>query len=379
MKKSILERVQKRYGRFGSPGRVGRALRASRAERLGGSHGVLALPLSGTAVLAFLLLLFAGTARAQFGNLEPDYELISSTGQTILDRYAPDAIRKQFDFASPGELASWFGMLRGALDGDDLAALADLQPAARQAPAFLSALPQTQGVADWLSARLDYLDVAAEAVRAIPGPVAPSKPVVPGKPKPSPSTGGKPAAKPTAPPAKSRAELARERYAESTRTWIRRLEKRPAPSRAAALLPVVKAAFRAQGVPEALVWQAEAESSFNPAAQSPVGARGLFQFMPATAREYGLSLEPADERLDPAKSAAAAARYLSRLHDRFGDWSLALAAYNCGPARLSKALARTGARTFAGVQSSLPSETRLYVPKIDALLQLREHTSLAAL
>ena len=334
-------------------------------------------------ILAFLLLpllLPVPAAHAQFGEWEPDYELISSTGQTILDNYAPDAVRKQFDFASPGELASLFGMLRGALDGDDLAALADLQPSARQALTFLSALPQTQGIADWLSARLDYLDVAAEAVRAIPGPVAPSKPVVPSKPKPT-----TPVAKPStpaptsAPPTKSRAELARERYAESTQTWIRKLQNRPAPSRAAALLPTVKAAFRANGVPEALVWQAEAESSFNPAAQSPVGARGLFQFMSATAKEYGLSLEPDDERLDPAKSAAAAARYLTVLHRRFGDWSLALAAYNCGPARLSKALAKTGAKTFADVQASLPAETRLYVPKIDALLQVREHTSLAAL
>ena len=133
------------------------------------------------------------------------------------------------------------------------------------------------------------------------------------------------------------------------------------------------------GVPEALVWQAEAESSFNPAAKSPVGARGLFQFMPATAKEYGLVLEPDDERLDPAKSAAAAARYLAVLHRRFGDWALALAAYNCGPARLSKALAKTGGKTFADVQSSLPAETRLYVPKIDALLQIREHTALASL
>lgn len=331
----------------------------------------------------FLLpvLLAAGGARAQSVEWEPDYERISATGRTLLDRYAPDAVRDRFDFASPGELASWFGMLRGALDGDSLAELADLQPAARQALAFLGAFPQTQGVADWLSARIDYLDVAAEAVRAIPAPVSPSRPAAPTRTKPVASAGGKPASggKPAAPAAASRADIARERYAESTQTWVRKLGGRPAPARAAALLPTVKAAFRANGVPEALVWQAEAESSFNPAAQSPVGARGLFQFMPATAREYGLALEPDDERLDPAKSAAAAARYLAVLHRRFGDWALALAAYNCGPARLSKALSKTGGRTFADVQSSLPAETRLYVPKIDALLQVRERTSLAAL
>lgn len=335
-------------------------------------------------VLLLPLLLVAGPVRAQVGGWEPDYELISSTGQTLLHQYAPDAIRDHFDFASPGELASFFGMFRGALDGDSLSALADLQPAAQQALAFLSALPQTQGVADWLAARLDYFDVAAEAERAIPKPVAPSKPNVPAKPAPPVATKpsgpvAQPAAPAPAPSGKSRADHARERYAESTQTWLRKLEKRPAPARAAALLPSVKEAFRANGVPEALVWQAEAESSFNPAAKSPVGARGLFQFMPATAKEYGLALEPDDERLDPAKSAAAAARYLAVLHRRFGDWALALAAYNCGPARLSKALAKTGGKTFADVQSSLPAETRLYVPKIDALLQIREHTALASL
>lgn len=348
-------------------------------------------------ILALLLPFFltSSPVRAQLGNWEPDYDLISTTGQTLLDRYAPDAIRANYDFASPGELASLFGTLNDALDGDSLSALADLQPAARQALTFLSALPQTRNVADWLSARLDYLDVAAEAVRVIPAPAAEAKrtptaaPAIPAKAAPSnvPRGGKSPEAKPArtspaapaAPAAKSRAEVARERYAESTQTWIRKLEKRPAPTRAAALLPAVKAAFRAAGVPEALVWQAEAESSFNPTAQSPVGARGLYQFMPATAKEYGLSLDPTDERLDPAKSAAAAAKYLSVLHRRFGDWALALAAYNCGPARLSKALAKTGGKTFADVQSSLPAETRLYVPKIDALLQLREHTSLAAL
>ena len=317
-------------------------------------------------------------SRAQLGGWEPDYELISATGQDILDRYAPEALRDQIDFASPGQLASLFDTLRGTLDGDSLTALADLQPAARQALTYLSALPQTQGIADWLTARLDYLDIAAEAVRAIPSPSKPATPAP--RPHPAPNTKPAPSHAPTpAAPAKSRADVARERYAESTQTWIRKLKGRPAPSRAAALLPTVKAAFRANGVPEALVWQAEAESSFNPSAKSPVGALGLYQFMPATAKDYGLSLDPADERLDPAKSAAAAAKYLSKLHDRFGDWALALAAYNCGPARLSKILAKNGGKTFADVQSSLPAETRLYVPKIDALLHLRENTSLSAL
>lgn len=331
--------------------------------------------------MLFPLLLPAPAARAQFGDWEPDYELISETGRMLVDQYAPAGVR----FPAADDLPGLFQTMLDTLQGDDLSALADIQDSARQALAFLSALPQAQGVADWLSARLDYLDIAAEAVQAIPSPApakstpVPAQTTPPAKTVPS-RTATAPAAIPAAPSsAQSRAEQARNRYAESTRTWLRKLEKRPAPARAAALLPTVKAAFRAHGVPEALVWQAEAESSFNPAAQSPVGARGLFQFMSATAKEYGLALEPEDERLDPAKSADAAARYLSVLHRRFGDWALALAAYNCGPARLAKALSKTGGKTFADVQSSLPAETRLYVPKIDALLQLREQTSLAGL
>ncbi|MBC8011261.1 MAG: lytic transglycosylase domain-containing protein, partial [Burkholderiales bacterium] len=130
-------------------------------------------------------------------------------------------------------------------------------------------------------------------------------------------------------------------------------------------------AFAAEGVPEALVWLAETESTFNPAARSPVGARGLFQLMPATAKSLGLSLMPFDERTQPEASARAAAVYLKKLHTRFGDWPLALAAYNAGEGRVGRTLKARGATDYAGIAEHLPSETKLYVPKVLATVQLR--------
>ncbi|NLB65576.1 MAG: lytic transglycosylase domain-containing protein, partial [Lentisphaerae bacterium] len=180
---------------------------------------------------------------------------------------------------------------------------------------------------------------------------------------------------PSPPPGK-RLEQARNRYVESRDVWVRKLSNRPPPERAAALLPSLKQIFREEGIPPQLVWQAEAESTFNPAARSPAGAVGLFQFMPATAKEYGLSLTPADDRLDAQKSARAAARYLKYLHNRFGSWPLALAAYNCGQGRVAKTLRETNGKTLDDIHDRLPAETRMYVPKIAALIQLRENANL---
>ena len=81
-------------------------------------------------------------------------------------------------------------------------------------------------------------------------------------------------------------------------------------------------------------------------------------------------------RSNPARNARAAARYLKYLHGRFGNWPLALAAYNCGQGRVAKALAASGGRTFDDIHDRLPAETRMYVPKIAALLHLRENADM---
>ena len=333
----------------------------------------------------------AGRAPGFLEGLEFDPSQISQAGQEVIDRLAPDAFKNEYRFATPQEIVAWLSPVQQALAGDSVEALAAIEPQARQALQFLRAYPQTQSYADWLEARMDFLEMAGEVARALPAPSrpappkpaptpappAPSKPLPPHPappPKPLPPHPIPPASAPPAPP--PAVEKARNRYVENKQVWLRKLGNRPAPARAAALLPDLKKIFRAEGVPPELVWQAEAESSFNPAARSPVGAAGLYQFMPATAQEFGLRLSPADERLDALKNARAAARYLKQLHARFGDWSLALAAYNCGQGRVSKSLRASGGRTFDDIHDQLPAETRMYVPKIAALLQLRENADL---
>ena len=103
---------------------------------------------------------------------------------------------------------------------------------------------------------------------------------------------------------------------------------------------MLKPVFADEQAPSELVWIAEVESSFDPQARSPAGAAGLFQLMPATARRFGLKTWPLDQRLNPEKSARAAAKYLDYLHGRFKDWRLALAAYNAGEGTVQKLLHR---------------------------------------
>ena len=129
--------------------------------------------------------------------------------------------------------------------------------------------------------------------------------------------------------------------------------------------------FREEGVPVALLRIAQVESNWKPFALSPKGALGLWQLMPATARRYGLRVDAMrDDRADVVKSTRAAARYLRDLHVRFGDWSLALAAYNAGEDAVQKAIERGDSNDFGDLsrQKLLPAETRAYVPAVLATL-----------
>ena len=137
-------------------------------------------------------------------------------------------------------------------------------------------------------------------------------------------------------------------------------------------IPRLKKVFEEKGVPQKWVWMAEIESSFKPRARSSAGAVGLFQLMPDTARRFGLQTSPVDDRLHPEKNAGAAAQYLKFLRREFGCWALALAAYNAGEGRVRKIMKKRKARTFDEVQRYLPAETRSYVPKVMAIVALRE-------
>lgn len=129
-------------------------------------------------------------------------------------------------------------------------------------------------------------------------------------------------------------------------------------------IPIFEEALEAYGLPLELKYLPVIESALNPKATSHAGAAGLWQFMVATGKQYGLEINSLiDERRDPIKSSYAAAHYLKDLYNIFGDWSLVIAAYNCGPENINKAIHRTdGQADYWKIYPYLPRETRGYVP-----------------
>ncbi|MCC5928533.1 MAG: LysM peptidoglycan-binding domain-containing protein [Cyclobacteriaceae bacterium] len=132
--------------------------------------------------------------------------------------------------------------------------------------------------------------------------------------------------------------------------------------------PIFESVFANYDVPEEIKYLSIIESGFKVNARSRMGAVGLWQFMPATGRLYGLQQDwYVDERMDPYKSTEAACRYLKFLYGMFHDWELALAAYNCGPGNVKKAMKRSGKKTFWEIYNYLPRETRSYLPQFVAI------------
>ena len=127
--------------------------------------------------------------------------------------------------------------------------------------------------------------------------------------------------------------------------------------------PLFEEKLAKNNMPQELKYLAVVESALNPRAKSRVGATGLWQFMYATGRGMGLKVNSyVDERSDPVKSTDAACRYLKELYNTFGDWQLALAAYNSGPGNVIRAMRRAGGKNFWEIRPFLPSETAGYVP-----------------
>ena len=231
------------------------------------------------------------------------------------------------------------------LQSDYVLDLAALKETAKFVLPLLDAHPETQPYAAWLRSRLDYFEVAEELRKQAPPP----------KPEVNPSSSAE------------------------RKVWEQKLSQRDRPPAASALVPKLKSIFAAERVPEQLVWVAEVESGFNSRARSPAGAGGLFQLMPGTAKELGLRRWPFDKRYQVESSAQGAARYLKRLHTQFGDWRLALAAYNAGPGKVQGLLNSKQTRSFDAIATALPAETQMFVPKVEATILRREGVSLAKL
>ena len=174
------------------------------------------------------------------------------------------------------------------------------------------------------------------------------------------------APKTTAPPDAKALHQFADQYWNGNDEAVRR-----AVARVTELRPVLTPILHEEGIPDEIAALVLVESAGQPTALSPKGARGIWQFMPDTARRYGLAVTAnVDERIEVVKSTRAAARYLHDLYRRFGDWRLAFAAYNVGEQAVERAVARTGHSDFLRIDRALPEETRNYVPAVMSAMEL---------
>lgn len=300
---------------------------------------------------AFLLLASALTAFSQTNVITLD-DVMDSAQQWAKDNL-DDNVLAALQNADQEKVRQFFETAQKDFQGEYVIDLAQLRDTARTVLPILENYEETAPYAAWLKTRMDYLDVASELRLRIPPPK-----LTPGEPPPPPVN----------PPPQEVQEI-----------WVKKVSARPVPEGAKPYVSRLKPIFSQQKVPSQLVWIAEVESSFDPNARSPVGAAGLFQLMPETARQYGLRTWPFDQRLQPEPSARAAATYLGKLHDKFKDWRLAIAAYNAGEGTVQNLLKRHKATTYDGIATHLPAETQMYVPKVEATLQKREGVTLAEL
>ena len=168
---------------------------------------------------------------------------------------------------------------------------------------------------------------------------------------------------------KNRFELFKGRLKSRMSLWL---------SRASYYVPLMAEILAENGIPLEIVYLPLIESGFSTHAVSRAGATGQWQFMPFTARRYGLKIDKyVDERRDPEKATKAAAAYLKDLYAMFGDWNLALSSYNAGEGRVMNAVSSTGIKDFWTLKQTtyLPSETRKYVPTFIAAAMIAHEPS----
>ena len=312
---------------------------------------VIFCPMKTVACCLVIFLAFAQSPPAQDNTLSlPDLiQGAQQFAQENLDTNLLNAVPEVDDKA----VRDFLRQMQTQFQGDYVVDLAALRQAAETLLPLLENSERTQPYAAWLRAQMPYLEVADEISLTIPPPAT--------------ATNQIPKVTPNPPPQRER------------EIWVEKVAAVPWPAGAKKYVTELKPVFAAQKVPSQLVWLAEVESAFDRRAQSPVGAVGLFQLMPATAKRFGLSLWPFDQRFQPEPSATASAQYLKFLHDKFGNWRLALAAYNAGEGTVQKLLDRHHARSYDEIATRLPAETQLYVPRVEAVILQREGLKLEEL
>ncbi|MDP3981421.1 MAG: lytic transglycosylase domain-containing protein [Chlamydiota bacterium] len=270
-------------------------------------------------------------------------------GETLTESYLP-GISEDVELPSYEEWKIFWIAFMDAMQSLDYDALAGMQEEGAGIFETIDQIPVFSDYADWLYERLDYADMARQTVMRYP--IKKQMPQVQIEP----------------------VRQERTNLALDQQQWKKKLSSRALPEDAQTLIPILKEVFKSEGVPPEWVWIAEVESSFNPKAKSPVGALGLFQFMPQTAERFGLKTGVIfDDRKNPEKSAKAAAQYLKILYRQFKSWPLVFAAYNAGEGRVGRLLKKHHATDFEQIAVHLPVETQMYVPKIMATVALREH------
>jgi membrane-bound lytic murein transglycosylase D len=298
-------------------------------------------------------LLMAGTLLARGDdntvNLPELMQDAQQWAQSNLDTNVLNALPKVDDPA----VRQFLREIQKRFQGEYVVDLAALRQPAHILLPLLDSREETRPYAVWLAAQMDYLDVADEISITIPAPKVETN-------------------QPPPPPVNPSPQVERE-------IWVRKVSSHPWSAAAKEYVPQLKPIFAAQKVPPELVWVAEVESSFDRRAESPAGAAGLFQLMPDTAKQYGLSLFPRDQRFQTEPSATASAQYLKHLYGRFQDWRLALAAYNAGEGAVQKQLDRYKLRSYDEIAGHLPAETQMYVPRVEAVVLQREGANLQQL
>jgi membrane-bound lytic murein transglycosylase D len=304
------------------------------------------------ALIAVALSTGAICGQTQEETFTLDEDLLRSAEQLAKENLDDDTLRALQE-VDREKVRQFLAELQRDFRGEYVLDLTGLKDSAKALLPLLERYEETLPYAVWLKPRLDYFETTEQLRLVVPPPKT-----EPGQPP-----------RFMNPPAQKEREV-----------WISKLAHRDVPEAAKPYVPRLKPVFAAEKVPPELVWLAEVESGFDPRARSPMGAAGLFQLMPSTAKRYGLGTSwLRDERYNPEPSGRAAAQHLRHLHDRFRDWRLALAAYNAGEGNVEQLLKSHKSHSYEEIATRLPAETQLYVPKVEATILRREGVKLSQL